>query len=223
MVDLIVGDPHDPESAIEVVGVMDSQWVETWNVGPAQEPIAISGNGRWMVTINKSSDVRSLKEAIPDLLIKLDAPLMKRLNLSEPTYRGNPLATKLTDLGVLEVVRFDDDWPGEVILTMPGFGGGVPTRGDGAVAWLIEHLNSPKLADVPLKLDRSRFPFVELFLLLDPSADVDTNSYLANKSRSLPLEPPVLPSWLDAVWVVSPRGGIVWRSDQWAHVDCNLD
>jgi hypothetical protein len=51
MYDLRIGSADAPEIAIECVGAVDSTFTETWNVGPAREPLQLSITGDWRIVL----------------------------------------------------------------------------------------------------------------------------------------------------------------------------
>ncbi len=49
MYDLRINLPSGGKIAIEVVGAVDRTFTETWNVGPAKDPLQLSIQGNWSV------------------------------------------------------------------------------------------------------------------------------------------------------------------------------
>jgi hypothetical protein len=71
MYDLRVGSADAPEVAIECVGAVDSNFTETWNVGPGKGPFTFSVKGDWTVTIKAGARVKVVRQRIEQLLQEL--------------------------------------------------------------------------------------------------------------------------------------------------------
>src|SRR5690349_9336713 len=71
MYDLRIG-PHDkPEVAIECFGAVDSQFTETWNVGPARGPLKLSLTGNWIIELSPKASIKKFKQHIEPILQEL--------------------------------------------------------------------------------------------------------------------------------------------------------
>src|SRR5262245_47521173 len=82
MYDLRIGPFDAPEVAIECVGAINSAFTETWNNGPAREPLQLSVKGNWSVTIAVNAHVKTVKRYIEAILKELESRGLQEVHVN---------------------------------------------------------------------------------------------------------------------------------------------
>jgi hypothetical protein len=219
MYDLRVGPADAPEMAVECVAAVDPILTETWNVGPAEGPLALALNGDWTITLTPSARVKVIRQRVEPLLRELenrglrDVPVDRALSWPDPT-----LFEELESLGVTRASCFRLPGTGKVHLGMEGIGGAVESQGTAVPEWVGEFLRDSARRDVLRKLRRSearqRYAFV---FVTYGGAPWPVESYLTGEFDQLPAEAPDLPPPVTGVWIVSQFGqrGLCWDGVAW--------
>ena len=182
-----------PSLAIEVVGAVDREWTETWNVGPASSGRPWNVVGDWMLTIEPGTRIRTLRRDLPQLLVSLEGIGVSDVRVRGATeghrhVLGDELADALEALGVHSLACIDSAGSGKVHMTMPGQGGMVHVDGNLIADWVVRFLTHEEQADVLHKLSlatraRRREVFIAVTLMGAPWA---VTSYLTDRPREPP-------------------------------------
>ena len=226
MYDLRVGPREAPSLAIEVVGAVDREWTETWNVGPASSGRPWNVVGDWMLTIEPGTRIRTLRRDLPQLLVSLEGIGVSDVRVGHHRSRrvlGDELADALEALGVHSLACIDSAGSGKVHMTMPGQGGMVHVDGNLIADWVVRFLTHEEQADVLHKLSlatraRRREVFIAVTLMGAPWA---VTSYLTDRLENLPGACPRLPNGIDGVWLAPTLSfhdalGVRWDGAEWS-------
>jgi hypothetical protein len=220
--DLRVGDETAPDIAIECVGAVDSARVETWNIGPAQGPLALNVAGDWDVVLRPNARVKEIKKGLEKAL--QDCELAHVTGFTPVDWwleRQNPrIYAVLEALRIDSIACFRESGTGQVHLGMTGTGGAVDPYGSAVPGWIEEFLNAPDPRDVIRKLELSgavrRHVFVGVAFVGVPWP---VESYLGTRTDHAPTGSPALPSCVDAVWIRHGRRGLHWDGSSWRLFD----
>lgn len=219
MYDLRIGPADAPEMAIECVGAVDSTFTETWNVGPAQEPLQLAITGDWRIGITKKANINKIRQHIEHVLQDLEVRGIREVRVNYPlNWCDEELLDELELLGITHANCFRLQGTGKVHLEMSGIGGAVDTRGATVPEWVGEFLLSPRQRDVLEKLGKSGAPERHVFILVTfHGAPWPVESYLSGNIGHLPLTEPNLPFPVTGVWIAYQFGtqGIRWDSAGW--------
>ncbi|HEU0013092.1 MAG TPA: hypothetical protein VFQ45_05385 [Longimicrobium sp.] len=216
MVDLVVGDALHPDVAIECVGAVDPVRGETWNSGPAPEPLELAVAGDWTVELMPGVRMDSLSAPLEALLQECE-----ELEISElPDWRlqrSNPsLAASIERLRIESAHCFRTRGQGLVHLSLTGIGGAVDREGTALPAWIEEFLRAPERADVLSKLESSGAKECHVFVSVAVGgAAWEVESYLGREIETLPASPPDLPPPVSAVWIAYGENGVRWDGAGW--------
>lgn len=89
MYDLRRGPKGRPDIAIECVAAVDPISTETWNLGPARGPMALSTKGDWVVVLSHCANMKLVREKIEGLLIAAESLGLSAIGVSENTDHPN--------------------------------------------------------------------------------------------------------------------------------------
>lgn len=232
MYDLRVGPVESPALAIEVVGAVDEEWTETWNVGPAVEGKRWKVAGDWMITIRPGTHIKTMKRKLPSLISTLEGlGLHDYDHGSRWRYAlGDDFTDALDSLGVEALHCFERNGSGRIHMTMPGQGGGVHEDGNLVADWVVEFLTHDDRADVLHKLAlatnaRRREVFIGVTFM---GAPWSVMSYLTGDLQHLPGAGPILPQGLDGVWLAPTLWhgealGVRWDGTEWSRFQLRAD
>ncbi|KKO47540.1 hypothetical protein VT06_16530 [Arsukibacterium sp. MJ3] len=217
MYDLIAGPVNAPEYAIECVGSVDPAATETWNIGPAKGPMKVCSSGNWLVSIKKSTRIKSLKIHISKAIFKCES-----LGLTEFTpvdwqlRRFNlELFNELDELGITSFQMYKKDGSGYAHLSMDGGGGPINQSSDALIDWIGSFLSSHDKLDVVNKLRKSRAKEKHAFVpIVLGGAPWEVESYFLGKMH-LPCKEPNLPEPITGVWVLLNGKGLRHINGQW--------
>jgi hypothetical protein len=219
MCDLCIGSAESPEMAIECVGAVDKELTETWNVGPARDPLRLSTMGDWEVVITKDARVNKIKQRVERILLNMEDRGIYNVcaNHSLKPY-DEELFNELKSLGITHAYCFRRAGTGEVHLGMRGISGTVDNKGAAVPRWISEFLNSPDQKDVLSKLDKSGASECHVFVsVVFGGAPWAVQSYLSGNLEHLPVAKPKFPPPVTGVWIASllGSGGIRWDGVEW--------
>lgn len=219
MYDLRIGAVEAPDVAIECVGAVDSHYTESWNVGPAKNPLDLPIAGDWMVTISVSARVNVVRQQVERLLKELESRGIYEVRADHWLKRCElHLFAQFESLGIEQASCYRLQGTGKVHLEMPGIGGAVDETGSAVPRWISEFLRNPARVDVLGKLQRSgarqRYAFV---LVSFRGAPWPVESYLTGALDELPIQGPNLPPSVTGIWLVSTFGrkGVRWDGESW--------
>jgi hypothetical protein len=219
MYDLRIGPAEAPETAIECVGAVNQVWTETWNVGPARDPLQLSVRGDWEVVVASGTRIKQIKQHIEYLLQELETRGIPEVNVNHFLRQHDKhLFDKLESLGITHAHCFRLPGSGEVHLEMPGMSGVVNARGDVITEWIGDFLLSPQRQDVLDKLNRSGALERHVFVIVEfAGAPLPVLYYLSKNIEQLPATAPDLPAPITGVWIASTIGteGIRWDRTGW--------
>jgi hypothetical protein len=219
MYDLRIGPADAPTMAIECVGAVDEILTETWNVGPAEEPLQLSITGDWKIVIAREAKVNKIRQHVERLLRGLEDQGIHNVRVNHLLKRHNEeLFNKLESLGITRAYCFRLQGTGEVHLGMSGIHGSVDAQGGAVPKWVGEFLRSPQRADVLAKLDNSGAAERHVFVLVEfGGAPWEVQSYLSGNLQHLPAAEPNLPFPVTGVWIASllSTQGIRWDRAGW--------
>lgn len=217
--DLRIGPADAPEMAIECVSAIDPVFAETWNVGPAQEPIQLSIIGDWQVVIVKEAKVNRIRQRIERLLQKLESRDIWNVCVDHNLKRyDEELFNELKPLGIIRAYCFRTRGTAKVHLGMRGIGGAVDINGEAITQWIGEFLRRPKQQDVISKLANSGAVECQVFVPVEfGGAPWPVESYLTGDLEHLPVAEPNLPFPVTGVWIISVFGkhGVRWDGAEW--------
>lgn len=222
MYDLRIGPKSAPKYAIECVGAVDPVATETWNIGPAKGPIKVNSSGDWIVSIDKSTSIKSLKLDISNVIGRCES-----LGLTEYTpvdwqlMRFNAeLFNALDDLGITSFHMYREVGNSNAHLTMDGGGGPINQSGDDLVDWVSEFLSSDDKTDVVKKLRDSNAKEKHAFIPIAlGGAPWNVESYFLG-DMAVPNSSPALPEPITGVWVVFNGRGVRYVGSQWHVFSC---
>jgi len=221
MYDLRIGPADAPEMAIECVGAVDRTFTETWNVGPAREPLQLSITGDWRIVITRGAKVNKIRQRAEQLLQELEGQGIQDVSVDHLLKRHDEeLFNELESLGITRSYCFRSQGTGEVYLGTPGIGGAVDAQGGAVPEWVGEFLLSPQRADVLEKLNNSGAAECHVFVFVlvgFGGAPWSVESYLFGNLEHLPVAEPNLPLPVTGVWIASQHGtqGIRWDGAGW--------
>lgn len=219
MYDLRIGPAHTPEVAVECVGAVDPVRTATWKAGPAKGPLQLSTKGDWIITLEPTARIKTIKKRIESLLLELEKQELHRVRAHHNLKRRNEaLFNELDLLKVTNLSCIRMPGTGRIHLLMTGDGGFVDTQGSTVPTWLNDFLRDPKQEDVLSKLQRSGANECFAFVLVDSAgAPWQVESYLTDEFDELPNEAPNLPLPLSEAWVTSVFGnrGLRWDGNTW--------
>ncbi len=226
MYDLRIGPVESPTMAIEVVGAVDREWTETWNVGPGRSGKRWDVSGNWMMTIQPATRIKTLKRELPPLLRALVEMGVRHFDderLQPRRALGDELADALADLGVESLHCYEPNGDGKIHMTMPGQGGMVHESGHLVSDWIVEFLSHADQVDVLHKLALAtralrREVFIPVTLM---GAPWSVTSYLTGTLDQLPGACPLLPAEVDGVWLAPTMSfhealGVRWDGSDWS-------
>src|SRR5262249_7800656 len=154
MYDLRIGPFDAPEVAIECVGAINSAFTETWNKGPAREPLQLSVKGNWSVTIAVNAHVKTVKRYIEAILKELESRGLQEVHVNYLLRRSDMvLFDQLETLNIAHIFCYDQVGTGRVYFGMPGIGGAIDKQGSAISGWVGEFLLAPARQDVLYKLE----------------------------------------------------------------------
>jgi hypothetical protein len=219
MYDLRVGATEAPDVAIECIRAVDPIGTATWNAGPARGPIRYNLSGDWHVVLQRSARVKEVRARLERILQDLEAegrlqftPVNWRLKRERPD-----IFERLSELLIESTSCFRPDGSGDVHLGMPSIGGRVDSTGSAVPAWLSEFLGHPNRSDVLSKLKNSRASECHVFIPVSFNAvPWAVESYLGEFSRSVPVDPPVLPEPVTQVWIAYGGRCLRWNGVIWS-------
>lgn len=226
MYDLRIGSVETPTVALEVVGAVDREWTETWNVGPGRSGKRWDVSGNWLLTIQPGTHIKTLKRELPPLLRTLEAMGVRDFDderLQSRRALGDDVADALETLGVESLHCFEPNGEGTIHMTMPGQGGMVHESGHLVSDWVVEFLTHADQADVLHKLTLAsaalrREVFIPVTLM---GAPWSVTSYLTGTLDQLPVACPLLPAAVDGVWLAPTMSfhdamGVRWDGSDWS-------
>ncbi|PKG97578.1 hypothetical protein [Paraglaciecola sp. MB-3u-78] len=217
MYDLRIGPVSDPAYAIECVGSVDPVATVTWNIGPAKGPMKVCSSRDWLVSIKKSTSIKSLKIHLSKAIVNCESlglteftPVdwqLKRFNLE--------LFNKLDELGITSFQTYKKDGSGYAYLSMDGGGGPINQSSDAFIDWVGSFLSSNNKLDVVEKLRKSCAKEKHAFIpMLLGGAPWEVESYFLGK-MPLPCKEPKLPKPITGVWVLLNGKGLRYMNGGW--------
>ena len=219
MYDLRIGAVEAPDVAIECVGAVDSDFTETWTVGPGKGPLHLKVKGDWKIGITWKTNIRRLERRIEPVLQKLEKLDVSEVRVGLLLERDESgLLEDLESLDILYVSCSRMPGTGRVHMIPEGVGGFVDSAGDALPQWIEEFLCDPKQGDVLFKLRRTnaqeRWVFVPVRF---GGAPWPVWSYLIGDLEYLPPTEPNLPSPVTGIWLASTLGthGVRWDKAGW--------
>jgi hypothetical protein len=224
MYDLRVGPSEAPEIAIEVVGAVDREWTETWNVGPAVRGKRWNVVGDWMITIRPGTRIKTLQRELLPVISALERLGVHSHRAGRRRHAFDAgLDDALESLGVQSLHCLETNGTGTIHMTMPGEGGMVHEDGNLVADWVVEFLKHEDRADVLHKLALAttaarREVFIAVTLM---GAPWSITSYLTGTLEQLPGASPLLPAGVDGVWLAATISfheslGIRWVGTDWS-------
>lgn len=221
MYDLRIGPVDSPEMAIEVVGALDAQFSETWNVGPAREPLRLRIEGDWIIAPSRDASVRTIKQRVEPILRELEEQGRFTIHVDEDlAWYDKRLFHMFESLKITYAACYNRVGNGLVSMVMEGNGGVVDEAGNGMAQWLDAFLHDPQRADVLSKLNKSCATERHVFIPVSPQgAPWQIESYLMLGLDSLPAAAPNLPTEVTGVWVAHTfpfnGRGVRWDRGGW--------
>src|SRR6266404_211705 len=219
MYDLRVGPVDAPEIAIECAGAVDPVFTETWNIGPAKDPLQLQLKGDWTVIIEMDAQVKAIKRGIEPLLRKLEERGVDNAHVDYRLRRyDDALFDELDALKIIQAICYRQRGTGKVTLGMPGIGGGVDNTGASIPEWVGQFLRHPEREDVLRKLQRSKAADCNVFVLVSfGGAPWSVEGYLTGALDQLPSKAPDLPAPVTGIWLVAGLGqrGLCWDGGMW--------
>ena len=221
MYDLTIFLPGGAYAAAEVTSCADPESIETWNLmnGDDDKWLFPELRGGWLVTVNPSARVKTLRKDLPKFLLQLE-----RAEITETRSPRTPEWVQSTcrSLGVCTAYQGGTDRPGSVYLTIElspeRSGGFVPPDGDSVARWIGGFLREPQQQDVADKLQRSGYDQRHAFVFVPgfTAAPWPIPYLLTSERPPVPNMPPDLPPAITHVWVVSTwttATGLYWSPD----------
>jgi hypothetical protein len=209
----------DDRAAVEVVGAVDADVTELWNV--------VNGAGRWVEpdltggwSVHVRRNARRLRSKLPALLRELERAEIQRCPSSTAEPRLNSMAR---DLGVVRAMQSTTDFPGSIYVTpdLPWdqVSGYAAATGDALASWISSFLADDDRADVRRKLMHAGTRERHAFVIASgfSGAPFGVTDLLMRHDAPLPTIEPRLPIEITDVWVAS-----VWATGfgfRWASAD----
>ena len=219
MYDLRIGPAHAPQLAIECFQAVDSEFTETWSVGPAKGPLKLSLKGNWIVEVSPRTRIKTFAQRVEPLLQDLENRGLREVIVDfRLKWQDSELFSKLSTLNVNHAICYEMPGAGNVQLGLPGVGGAVDERGAAIPGWINELLRNPKYDDVLRKLEHSGATAKHAFVLVGfAGAPWEVEGYLTGDMNQIPTQPPDLPFPLTGVWMISQtnRKGLRWDGRAW--------
>jgi hypothetical protein len=222
MYDLRIGSVIAPEYAIECVGAVDPAATETWNIGPANGPMKVDSSGDWLVSIKKSTRIKSLSPEISKVIVKCESLGLKEFTPVDWQLRQFNLAlfNELNDLGITSFQMYQKAGSGKAHLNMDGGGGPVSQNSDDLVDWMGSFLSRNDKVDVVNKLRNSRAKQKHAFIpMVFGGAPWEVESYFLGE-MPLPIKEPKLPEPITGVWVILNGKGLRYMNGRWHVFTC---
>ncbi len=222
MYDLRVGEPDNPEIAIECVRVINPTFAATWNAGPAKNPLLLGVKGDWVVTITDKANIKRIKNNLQMLIESFENRQRYCLRTdSRMKIADEAFYNYLIGLGVVSAICIKPHGTGRVYLEMNGGSGAIAQDQPNTVStWVGKYLNEPRQNDILVKLNKSTASDCHVFIAVGPdNTPWLVDLYLLGYLKCTPSQPPDLPPPITGVWLFSILGGdtgLRWDGASWS-------